>query len=132
MERGPDMLVGLLAVLKAGAAYVPLDPDYPRERLAYMLEDSGVRLVLSQSWLSPGLPLAKGVAALDLDRTGWLDGYPSNDLRPLAAENLAYVIYTSGSTGRPKGVQIEHRSLLNFLASMAREPGCTLPTGCCN
>lgn len=83
MERGPDMLVGLLAVLKAGAAYVPLDPDYPRERLAYMLEDSGVRLVLSQSWLSPGLPLAKGVAALDLDRTGWLDGYPSNDpLRP--------------------------------------------------
>ncbi|EPB4449944.1 amino acid adenylation domain-containing protein [Pseudomonas aeruginosa] len=126
MERGPDMLVGLLAVLKAGAAYVPLDPDYPRERLAYMLEDSGVRLVLSQSWLSPGLPLAKGVAALDLDRTGWLDGYPSNDpLRPLAAENLAYVIYTSGSTGRPKGVQIEHRSLLNFLASMAREPGCT-------
>nr|WP_328821891.1 non-ribosomal peptide synthase/polyketide synthase [Pseudomonas carbonaria] len=124
VERGLEMVVGLLAVLKAGGAYVPLDPEYPRERLAYMLEDSGVRLVLSQSHLLDSLPSGEAVRSLCLDREGDCQEYEARNLEHRAApENLAYVIYTSGSTGRPKGVLIQHRSLVNFLCSMREQLG---------
>ncbi|WP_443692076.1 amino acid adenylation domain-containing protein [Pseudomonas protegens] len=111
VERGLDMLVGLLAVLKAGGAYVPLDPEYPQERLHYMMQDSGIQLLLTQSPLLERLRDGVEVPHLCLDQQG-LDGYSLNNPAPRAqADNLAYVMYTSGSTGRPKGVDISHRAL---------------------
>jgi amino acid adenylation domain-containing protein len=104
MERSLDLLVALLGILKAGGAYVPLDPGYPADRMAWVLEDSRAAPVLA-----------------DLDD---LSGESDADPEPLAGpENLAYVIYTSGSTGRPKGVAVRQRGAVNFLASMARQPG---------
>ncbi|MCP1646315.1 amino acid adenylation domain-containing protein/non-ribosomal peptide synthase protein (TIGR01720 family) [Pseudomonas citronellolis] len=123
VERSIEMVVGLMAILKAGGAYVPLDPEYPAERLAYMLEDSGVKLLLSQSHLD--LPLAEGVQRIDLDQDGdWLEGYSeANPAVPLDGENLAYVIYTSGSTGKPKGAGNRHRALTNRLCWMQEAYG---------
>jgi amino acid adenylation domain-containing protein/non-ribosomal peptide synthase protein (TIGR01720 family) len=124
MERSVDLLVGLLAILKAGGAYVPLDPDYPPERLAYMLEDSGAALVLTQAHLCDVLP-ASDVAVVCLDRdAGLFADCPAHAPQDRGSgESLAYVIYTSGSTGRPKGVAVRHAALVNFLAGMRREPG---------
>jgi amino acid adenylation domain-containing protein/non-ribosomal peptide synthase protein (TIGR01720 family) len=118
MERSLEMVVALMAILKAGGAYVPVDPDYPEERQAYMLDDSGVKLLLSQSHLK--LPLAEGVQRIDLDQgDDWLDGYAeSNPDIELDGENLAYVIYTSGSTGKPKGAGNRHSALTNRLCWM--------------
>nr|WP_281284851.1 non-ribosomal peptide synthetase [Azomonas agilis] len=118
MERSVEMVVALLAILKAGGAYVPVDPEYPIERQAYMLEDSGVKLLLSQSHLQ--LPLAEGVQRIDLDQAGdWLRGYgEDNPGIELDGENLAYVIYTSGSTGKPKGAGNRHSALTNRLCWM--------------
>jgi amino acid adenylation domain-containing protein len=118
MERSVEMVVGLLAVLKAGGAYVPVDPEYPAERQAYMLHDSAVSLVLSQSHLS--LPAADSVLRIDLDRDeSWLHGYSAqNPGVAVSADNLAYVIYTSGSTGKPKGAGNSHAALVNRLCWM--------------
>ncbi|MBN0196337.1 AMP-binding protein, partial [Pseudomonas aeruginosa] len=123
MERSIEMVVALMAILKAGGAYVPVDPEYPEERQAYMLEDSGVQLLLSQSHLK--LPLAQGVQRIDLDRGApWFEDYSeANPDIHLDGENLAYVIYTSGSTGQPKGVMVRHRALTNFVCSIARQLG---------
>ncbi|MGY1880771.1 non-ribosomal peptide synthase/polyketide synthase [Pseudomonas reactans] len=115
VERSIEMVVGLLAVLKAGGAYVPLDPEYPRERLAYMLDDSGVKLLLTQAHLLEQLPIPEGLSSLVLGETGF-EGY--SDANPgiiLDGENLAYVIYTSGSTGQPKGAGNRHSALANRL-----------------
>ena len=112
VERSFDMVVSLLAVLKAGGAYVPLDPQYPRERLLHMLEDSGVRLVLTQAQVA--MPLPEGMATVDL-ADARLALCPESDPKvAVAAQNLAYVIYTSGSTGKPKGVAINHAALTEF------------------
>ncbi|MFJ2710350.1 non-ribosomal peptide synthase/polyketide synthase [Pseudomonas sp. NPDC087346] len=111
LPRSPSMLVALLAVLKAGGAYVPLDASYPRERLAYLIEDSGIALLLTDSQLRGQLPLSNGLHALDLDTlqtAGLPSTAPQVELHP---ENLAYVIYTSGSTGQPKGVCVAHGPL---------------------
>ncbi|SDI16727.1 non-ribosomal peptide synthase domain TIGR01720/amino acid adenylation domain-containing protein [Pseudomonas flavescens] len=123
VERSIEMVVGLLAILKAGGAYVPLDPDYPAERLAYMLEDSGVKLLLSQSHLD--LPLAEGVQRIDLDRQDdGLEGYSeANPDVAVEGENLVYVIYTSGSTGKPKGAGNRHSALTNRLCWMQEAYG---------
>ena len=124
VERSVEMVVGLLAVLKAGAAYVPLDPLYPRDRLASMLQDSGAAVLLTQSslagWL-PEVPLRR--VLLDTGEGLPADGAPPQDARRAASADLAYVIYTSGSTGTPKGVQIPHGAVINFLDSMRRQPG---------
>jgi amino acid adenylation domain-containing protein len=118
VERSLEMIVGLLAILKAGGAYVPLDPEYPADRLAYMLEDSGIALLLTQSAVKDGLPAAKGLPVLDLN-TLELDGTAEHNPQvALHAENLAYVIYTSGSTGRPKGAAIRHRALASCMTWM--------------
>jgi len=124
VERSLEMVVGLLGILKAGGAYVPLDPAFPRERLTFMLKDSQAPVLLTQQHLRTQLP-ASGVQVIALDadwaaivRQSRRD--PNNRIGP---EALAYVIYTSGSTGLPKGVAIEHRSVINFLASMRHEPG---------
>ncbi|MDF2399902.1 amino acid adenylation domain-containing protein, partial [Pseudomonas sp. 3MA1] len=114
VERSFAMVVSLLAVLKAGGAYVPLDPEYPRERLAHMLEDSGVRLVLRQSYQPLVLP--EGLATLDLDlaEAALRQCSVDNPQRQVEPHSLAYVIYTSGSTGKPKGVAIAHAALSEF------------------
>ena len=114
-RRGLDTLVGLLAILKAGAAYVPLDPAHPAERLSYLLEDSAPLAVLTQRGLRGHLP-ALSVPVIELDRPSW----PATDsdapkVPGLTPAHLAYVIYTSGSTGLPKGVMVEHRTLCNLV-----------------
>jgi amino acid adenylation domain-containing protein len=125
LDRGLGMMIGVLAVFKAGAAYVPLDPAFPAERLRYMLEDSGAKVLLTQRVLSDPLLAGLNVVSVDLDEAkAQIDRQSDAPLPPLTRpSNRAYVLYTSGSTGRPKGVEIEHRSLTNFLCSMAREPG---------
>ncbi|MGJ4925640.1 amino acid adenylation domain-containing protein [Bradyrhizobium sp. HKCCYLS2038] len=127
IERGPMMVVALLAVLKAGGAYLPLDPDYPTERLAHMLRDSGARLLLTQASLHDRF----AAALTELGAAAWLlDGeiadpaeHSGNLGIAVHPETLAYVIYTSGSTGLPKGVMVRHGALTNFLATMAEQPG---------
>ena len=115
VERSVEMVVGLLAILKAGGAYVPLDPDYPAERLSYMLADSGISLLLTQSGLD--LPQS-AVPVLLLDTLDVSGELASNPDVVLSNENLAYVIYTSGSTGKPKGAANRHSALFNRLAWM--------------
>ncbi|MBI0329292.1 non-ribosomal peptide synthase/polyketide synthase [Burkholderia plantarii] len=130
VERGVEMIVGVLAVWKAGAAYVPLDPAYPRERLAYMLEDSAPAAVLVQA-ATAGRLEAGEARRIRLDQPeAWreaspLDPLPADadiDAEPAGpdASPLAYVIYTSGSTGQPKGVMVAHRGLANLAAMQAR------------
>jgi amino acid adenylation domain-containing protein/FkbM family methyltransferase len=128
MERSVEMVVALLAVLKAGGAYLPLDPEYPRERLAFMLEDSGARLVLAQRHLHEALH-AHGVEVINLDQDGLPDcAEPPSDeggsenseevAGRVLPDGLAYVIYTSGSTGTPKAVMSTHAGLSNRLLWM--------------
>jgi amino acid adenylation domain-containing protein len=118
MERSAEMLVAWLAVLKAGGAFVPLDPKYPAERLAFQLADSAAPVLLTQARLRASLP-ATGNACAVLDISADGRGFESEADTNLPAtatpRNLAYVIYTSGSTGQPKGVQIEHRALMNLV-----------------
>jgi amino acid adenylation domain-containing protein len=126
VERSPEMLVGLLGILKAGGAYVPLDPAYPRERLAFMLEDAGVKVLVTEAYLADALP-PHAARAVHLD-TGWelIERESERDPEPRGtSDDLAYVIYTSGSTGKPKGVCVPHRAVVNFLESMRHEPGMT-------
>ncbi|WP_116314434.1 non-ribosomal peptide synthetase, partial [Cupriavidus taiwanensis] len=114
-ERSVEMVVALLAILKAGGAYVPFDPDYPADRLAYMIEDSGVALVLVQR-ADAMQALPRAVAAVDLaDAALYAKGGDHNPVPALSPEHLAYVIYTSGSTGRPKGAGNRHGALHNRL-----------------
>ena len=124
LERSPSMVVALLGILKAGAAYVPLDPIYPAERIAYVLADAGVAALVTQQGLLKELgEVAAPVVCLDRDG-GDIDCEVTTDPACHAGGGeLAYVIYTSGSTGKPKGVQIEHRALVNFLYAMQQEPG---------
>ncbi|MEX2631035.1 MAG: amino acid adenylation domain-containing protein, partial [Tistlia sp.] len=136
LERSLDLPVALLAVARAGAAWLPLDPGFPDERLGFMLQDSGARAVLTHSSLAPKLRrIAEQAGIPDLPMLCLDEPAAQEELaaRPeaalaakpedLAPGDLAYVIYTSGSTGRPKGVMVEHRALTNFLAAMAERPG---------
>ena len=126
LPRTPAMMVGLLGILKAGAAYVPLDPDFPSARLALMIEDAQPTLLLTSRPLATQFPnLTCPLHCLDELDTA-LAAQPNDPpLSQATSEDLAYVIYTSGSTGRPKGVQITHRAVVNFLLSMAERPGLT-------
>ena len=118
LERSTELVVGLLAIMKAGGAYVPLDPEYPVERIAYMVEDSGLALVLTQERLKECLPLQTGVPLLALDTLDLGRYLESNPAVAIEGENLAYVIYTSGSTGKPKGAANRHGALHNRLVWM--------------
>ncbi|HWK53522.1 MAG TPA: amino acid adenylation domain-containing protein, partial [Hyphomicrobiales bacterium] len=121
VERSLEMVVGLLAILKAGGAYVPLDPAYPADRLRYMVEDSGIALLLSQQRLRDTLPVPAGVQVLCLDgddatgEHGWEHEAETNLAQKVDPDNLAYVIYTSGSTGKPKGVTVSHAGLVHHV-----------------
>ena len=126
MERSIEMVVGLLGILKAGGAYVPLDPMYPEDRVAYMVEDSRLKVLVTEQrfrgrFAQKGTPLV----CLDSDWQAISRESSENCRTEVGPENLAYVIYTSGSTGKPKGVQIPHRALVNFLISMRAAPGMT-------
>ncbi len=126
-ERSPEMVVALLGILKAGAAYLPLDPSLPERRLSYMLTDSGASLLLTRRSLAGPPGLGKTLQRVDLDADDPAIASCS-DMRPprrVRSSNLAYVIYTSGSTGQPKGVAVTHGAVINFLQAMARRPGLT-------
>lgn len=117
VERSLEMVLGILAVLKAGGAYLPLDPNYPSERLAYILEDASPKVLLTQERLLTQLPQCKAkVLSLNQDRSLWADQSVENLANLVGPDTLAYVIYTSGSTGRPKGVENTHRGLCNRLS----------------
>jgi amino acid adenylation domain-containing protein len=133
VERGLAMVVGLLGILKAGAAYVPLDPGYPAERLSYMLDDSDPVVVLTQDGLDAECTRVMVAAAQSrpvlklMDASSTWEKYPaSNPIGSavrLSSRHLAYVIYTSGSTGMPKGVMVEHRSLVNHINWQVKQFG---------
>ncbi|MGE0158278.1 MAG: amino acid adenylation domain-containing protein [Gemmatimonadales bacterium] len=126
LDRTVDMPVALAAILKCGAAYVPLDPTHPADRLRYILDDSAVTCVLTldrfRTQLSDGSAPLVTLDALTEGLASFPDTPPATTCTP---DDVAYVIYTSGSTGRPKGVQVEHRNVVSFLEAMRREPGVT-------
>jgi amino acid adenylation domain-containing protein len=127
LDRQADMLAALLGVLHAGAAYVPLDPGFPIERLRYMASDAQLRCILTQTALLPLLADSSAPQrALDSPDLAALRANlapPADPLRDARPDDPAYMIYTSGSTGQPKGVLVPHRAVVNFLHSMARTPG---------
>ncbi|MDP1794035.1 MAG: amino acid adenylation domain-containing protein, partial [Acidimicrobiales bacterium] len=128
VDRSVAMVVSLLAVLEVGAAYVPLDPGFPSDRLAFMVADAGVGVVLVSAGSLDGRLDTSSMKVIDVveeaDAIGSLPAEPvSVDVSGLAGGGVAYVIYTSGSTGMPKGVEIEHASVVNFVRSMIAEPG---------
>jgi amino acid adenylation domain-containing protein len=124
LPRSADMVVAVLAVLTAGGAYVPLDPQYPAERLAFMLADSRAAVLITEEPVLAGLPHSTPpVLCLDRERASLAAESPLAPGTGVSPGDLAYVIYTSGSTGKPKGVEITHRAVVNFLASMQRQPG---------
>jgi amino acid adenylation domain-containing protein len=118
LERSAEMVVAILGVLKAGGAYLPLDPAYPRERLHYMLSDSGAELLLTQRELVGQLGEVETPMVCWEDGAEWAGESEANLACETTAENLAYVIYTSGSTGKPKAVLMTHRAPLNLLAAL--------------
>jgi amino acid adenylation domain-containing protein len=118
IERSPEMIIGILGILKAGGAYVPIDPDYPADRISYMLEDTAASIVLSSKGSSNRLgDTSASVIEIDGDWELIEKGKDTNLDAVIRSVQLAYVIYTSGSTGRPKGVMIEHQSLINYLSN---------------
>lgn len=112
-ERSPEMMIGLLSILKAGGAYLPIDPEYPSERISYMLSDSGSEILLTQTHLVSKTTFNGDI--IDLEEEGLYQESTDNLIRENTSRDLAYVIYTSGSTGKPKGVEVEHASLVNLV-----------------
>ena len=124
VERSARMLPALLGVLRAGAAYVPLDPAFPPDRLAYMVQDAALEVVVTDHVSESTLPDTVTCRLyVDRDSDLWHQAPGALDAEATGPEDPAYVIYTSGSTGRPKGVEIPHRALVNFLTTMAHRPG---------
>ncbi|WP_141736193.1 non-ribosomal peptide synthetase/type I polyketide synthase [Oligoflexus tunisiensis] len=122
MDRSMDLIVGMLGILKAGAAYLPMDPAYPNDRLHYMAENSGLQLILTEEEYAETLTMPQTVKMIAMDEEAEAIMACSDEALTfeLPADSLAYVIYTSGSTGKPKGVQIPHGAAVNFLHSMRK------------
>ncbi|MBI1784745.1 AMP-binding protein, partial [Candidatus Sumerlaeota bacterium] len=115
LERSPDLIAAMLGILKSGAAYVPVDPSYPPERIALILNDSGAHLVLTGSNLARNIPSASAnIICLDSDHDEIAKSPADNPATGVQPENLAYIIYTSGSTGKPKGVMVTHRNVVRL------------------
>jgi len=118
VDRSFEMIIGILGILKSGGAYLPIDPDYPEERIKFMLEDSGAEVLLIQSWLNERVVLDREWCNCYLDKMPWMEEGYASDKENLQLVNtpkhLAYVIYTSGSTGNPKGVLVEHGNVANL------------------
>jgi natural product biosynthesis luciferase-like monooxygenase protein len=117
LERTPQLVVALLAILKTGAAYVPLDPAYPTERIAHMIDDSRTRLIVTTGELASRLAMPLG-RVFDVDAPSGASNMTPAEIGSVGADNPAYVIYTSGSTGKPKGVVVTHANVMNFFAGM--------------
>ncbi|HEX2272235.1 MAG TPA: MupA/Atu3671 family FMN-dependent luciferase-like monooxygenase, partial [Pyrinomonadaceae bacterium] len=124
LERSVEMMIALLGILKSGAAYLPLDPDYPQDRLAYMLADSRAGVLLTAGSLGDRFSeLSLTVVSLDQEREQIAARPVHNVVSDVTPSNLAYVIYTSGSTGRPKGIMVSHENVVNFFTGMKRSIG---------
>jgi amino acid adenylation domain-containing protein len=124
VDRSLDMMVGLLGIMKSGAAYVPIDPAYPSERIHAILEDSSLQTIVTQAHLAFDLrDHVRTTICIDLEWDEVAKHGAENTANFVSSDDLAYVIYTSGSTGKPKGVQVQHRSFVNLLCSMKKEPG---------
>jgi len=124
IERSVEMIVGIMGILKAGGAYVPIDPEYPEERISYMLEDTAASVVVSSKESRSRLQTEEGVEVIEMDGDWSTINYQlstTNHQRVSQPHHLAYVIYTSGSTGKPKGVMIEHRSAYSFISWCQQE-----------
>lgn len=118
VERSLEMIVGILGILKAGGAYVPLDPEYPQERLNFMLEDSQVKVLVTQAKLVESIPEHQAqLICLDTDWEKIAQNITSNPENKSEPENLTYIIYTSGSTGKPKGVLVNHANVVRLFAA---------------
>jgi amino acid adenylation domain-containing protein len=125
LDRSPEMVISLLAILKSGAAYVPLDPEYPKDRIEFMLEDSAAKILITSKKYHKHFT-SQAIEILIEDAVDKFDSYTADEPAiTINGDDLAYVLYTSGSTGKPKGVQIKHHNLVNFLLSMQKEPGIT-------
>jgi amino acid adenylation domain-containing protein len=125
LNRSMEMMIALLAIMKSGAAYLPLDPQYPKERIHFMLEDSSAKLIITSKQYKGYFQTAAKELLIE---NAWekLSGYSAQEPNvKVEANNLAYLLYTSGSTGKPKGVMVEHRNLVNLLCSMKNFPGIT-------
>lgn len=116
LKRSPEMIIALLATLKVGAAYVPLDPNYPSDRIAHYVNDSGAKIIITQTDLMSELP-SHDAQTVDI-KTISLDTAANNPNTAVTKDDLAYLIYTSGSTGTPKGVMVEHGNVANFMSAM--------------
>ncbi len=123
VERSPELIIGLLGILKAGAAYLPLDPGYPAERLALMIEDAQPQVIVTQGAVQDRLPQGKAQLVNLADPDPLPQTSSDNPTAPVQPWHLAYIIYTSGSTGKPKGVMIEHRALVNFVQAAREQYG---------
>ncbi|MBI5815646.1 MAG: amino acid adenylation domain-containing protein [Nitrospinae bacterium] len=123
MERGAGMVAALLGALKSGAAYVPVDPSYPKERVEFMLADSGIRAVVTSAALASSLPAGDFSVVTMEGLSGAVAAEEDRPAEKISSDDLAYIIYTSGSTGKPKGVMVTHSNVVNFLSSMAEAPG---------
>jgi len=126
MERSLNLVVGLMGIHKAGGAYLPLDPTYPADRIAFMVEDAGIPVLLTQQKLVDGLPQHNAqVVSIDADWPMIARESKENPQGGAAPHNMSYLIYTSGSTGKPKGVMLEHRNVVNFFQGMDERLGTT-------
>ena len=124
LERSPEMIVALLAILKSGGAYLPLDPEHPLDRLAFMMQDARPLVIVADEERAANLPASwVRVICVDAEEAAITQESPEDITVATEAENLAYVLYTSGSTGRPKGVMIEHRGLCNLAVAQRRSLG---------
>ncbi len=121
LPRSVEMIIGILGVLKAGGAYLPIDPSYPQERIAFMIDDAKPQVIVTQSEFMELLPDAPEKLSLDHNLAAETDYFDSNPISTAAANNLAYVIYTSGSTGRPKGVMVTHHNVRRLFAITEQE-----------
>jgi amino acid adenylation domain-containing protein/thioester reductase-like protein len=121
LPRSADMIVAILGVLRAGFSYVPLDPEHPAQRLAFICHDAGIAAVVTRADMQDALP-PTDVPIIHLEELRARDDLPAGSSLP-PADRCAYTIYTSGSTGQPKGVEVSHRNVVNFLKSMSRSPG---------
>lgn len=121
LNRSPEMIIGLLAILKCGAAYLPIDPDYPNERISYMLENSKTKIVLVNNSTEESIPVKYTKVNISLSNPLYQEKHNAKNLSlSISSDYLAYLIYTSGSTGKPKGVMLTHKNLHNFIVGMKK------------